>query len=114
MDFYDRVNIMLKQKNATRKELAEAIGISYNTINGLFKRRSYRIKLELVQKMADFFGTSTDYLAKGKDSSDVGSPYAELERIYKSLPPKQQHEMLTYAYFLLDRLSEQKNGGINK
>jgi hypothetical protein len=80
----------------------------------LFKRRSYRIKLELVQKIADFLGTTTDYLAKGSESTEENSSFVELERVYTILPVKQQHELMNFAYYLLDKIEDEKSGGFKK
>lgn len=107
MDFYDRVNLLLKENKMTRKELGESIGISYDTINGLFKRRSYRIKLELVEKIASVLGTTTDYLAKGTSLNN--NPHLdELISIFNSLPVRQQNEIMNFAYYVADKHKTEK------
>ncbi|MGE4321189.1 MAG: helix-turn-helix domain-containing protein [Acholeplasmataceae bacterium] len=102
MDFYDRVNLKLKENNMNRKELAEKIGMTYNTLNALYKRRSARIKLDDINKIAKVLNTTTDYLANGFDyrSSD------NIEKIYESLPSNMQNDLINYAKYLLSKVKE--------
>lgn len=105
MDFYDRVNLKLKEKKMTRKELSERIGMTYNTLNALYKRRSSRIKLDDVKKIADVLDTTTDYLANGYEYNSSDS----IETIYNALPSDSQNELMNYAKFLLSKINGKKD-----
>lgn len=106
MDFYDRVNFKLKEHGMSRKELAEKIGISYNTINGLYKRRSTRIRLSVVKKIADALNTSADYLATGNEITDVEDTI--IIDLYNSLDLQEKNELVNYANYLINRKKDKK------
>ncbi len=65
MDLYDRIEKLLKERGVTKKALCESTGISYNTLASLFKRRSKRVEISTLQKIADFLHTSIEYLTTG-------------------------------------------------
>jgi transcriptional regulator with XRE-family HTH domain len=106
MDFYDRVNLKLKEHGMSRKELADKIGISYNTINGLYKRRSTRIRLSVVKKIADALNTSADFLATGNEINDVED--TRILDIYNSLDLNDKNELINYANYLINKKNKDK------
>ncbi len=65
MDLYDRIEILLHENNMTKKSLCERTGISYNTLSSLFKRRSKRVEVEALQKIAICLNTTIEYLTSG-------------------------------------------------
>lgn len=67
MDIYDRIDVFLKQKNKNRKEMCEAIGLSYNTLASFYKRHSTKMNLDILKKIADYLGTTMDYLIYGEE-----------------------------------------------
>ena len=60
----DRIRECRKQRNISQAELAEAINVSDNTISNM-ETGSNNVKLENVEKVADFFEVSLDYIVKG-------------------------------------------------
>ena len=60
----DRIRECRKQKNLSQAELAEAIGVSDNTISNM-ETGSNKVKLENIEKLADLFEVTLDYLVKG-------------------------------------------------
>jgi transcriptional regulator with XRE-family HTH domain len=106
MDFYDRVNLKLKEHGMSRKELADKIGISYNTINGLYKRRSTRVRLSVVKKIADALNTSADYLATGNEVTDVEDTI--IMDLYNSLDLQEKNELINYANYLINKKNREK------
>ena len=70
MDYYDRIDVLLKEKKDNAKNMCSSIGLSYNTFNGQKRRHSKNIDMYNVQRIADYLGTTTEYLING--STAVG------------------------------------------
>ena len=51
---YNRVKLLRTEKGLTRKELADAVGVNFQTI-GYLERGDYNASLELAFKLAEFF-----------------------------------------------------------
>ncbi|MFV0497237.1 MAG: helix-turn-helix domain-containing protein [Candidatus Fimivivens sp.] len=62
MIFYDRLSQLMKEKNVTRKKMCDDIKVPYNTLNSMIKRQSSKISYDIAEKIADYFGVTTDYL----------------------------------------------------
>lgn len=56
---YNRVKLLRTSKGLSRKDLAEAVGVNFQTI-GYLERGDYNASLELAFKLADFFGLPVD------------------------------------------------------
>ncbi len=65
MDYYDRIEDLLKQRNDNAKNMCRNIGMSYNTFSGQKKRRSKNVDMYIVQTIADYLNTTTEYLING-------------------------------------------------
>lgn len=71
--FIKKLSILLEEKNITQRELAEKINVTEVTISRyLSGERSPRI--EIVNKIADFFNVSIDYLL---GVSDIRNPVVD-------------------------------------
>ena len=51
---YNRVKLLRTERNLSRKELAAAVGVNFQTI-GYLERGEYNASLELAFKLADYF-----------------------------------------------------------
>jgi len=110
MDIYDRINVLLKERGITRKELADQTGISYQTLTSLFYRRSGNMSISTIRKIVEYFQISADYLIMGesymvkekaeKYLSDTKEIDYEILRISRSLPLRQKSDLLQTAYQL--------------
>lgn len=67
MDYYERIESLLKKKNDTAKNMCREIGLSYNTFAGQKKRKSKNIDMQTVQKIAKYLNTTSEYLINGND-----------------------------------------------
>ena len=56
---YNRIKILRSDRNLSRKELAEAVGVNFQTI-GYLERGDYNASLELAFKLAEFFEVPID------------------------------------------------------
>lgn len=75
MSTLDIVVLLCEKHNITIAELERRIGVSHGS---LAKMRTSTPKADRVQKIADYFGVSTEYLITGKDTekvSDSGEKY---------------------------------------
>jgi transcriptional regulator with XRE-family HTH domain len=83
----------------TRKQMCEDLNISYHTLNSLFKRRTERMPLEMIQKIAEYLKTTVEYLAFGTESTVINVD-SELMEIVKSLDQHKKDELLKFAKYL--------------
>ncbi|MBC3863661.1 helix-turn-helix transcriptional regulator [Undibacterium jejuense] len=58
---YNRISVFRAERNISRKELAEAVGVNNQTI-GYLERGDYKPSLELAMKIAQYFDVSIDML----------------------------------------------------
>ncbi len=52
---YNRIAVLRKEKNVSRQELADVIGVNFQTI-GYLEREEYNPSLDLAFKISEFFG----------------------------------------------------------
>ena len=88
--FIKKLSILLEENNTTQRELAEKINVTEVTISRyLSGERSPRI--DIVNKIAEFFKVSVDYLLGRTDirstssSEEVDEEFAALYRGYQTL-----------------------------
>ncbi len=65
MEFYERLENMLKSRNITVYKMCKDLKISTNTI-GNYKNGTIP-KIDIVNKISLYLGISTDYLIKGEE-----------------------------------------------
>lgn len=71
MHMYERLELLLKEKGITAYKLAQDTGVSTATLTS-WKQGKYVPKPEKLQKIADYFGVTLDYLygkSDGKTTS---------------------------------------------
>ena len=113
MKFYEKINIQLKEKKITRKQLCEGIGVSYNTITSMFTRQSKSITLDVIEAIAEFLNVSADYLVRddiddpayGLNISESQAPLSKTEQIllksFNELNSEGQKNLLDHAELLV-------------
>lgn len=74
----------------SQAELAEKIGVSDNTISNM-ETGSNNVKLENIEKVADFFKVSLDYLVKGMGQAPADDKFVNR---YLQLSAKDKKKML--------------------
>lgn len=65
MDFYERVKYLVKSKCLAMTTFVESCGIDYNTYKGC-KRQGLLPRADVVVKMAQQLGTTSEYLVTGQ------------------------------------------------
>ncbi len=58
----NRINALCCEKNITVNKLATLSGLTQSTIDSILKGKSVNPRVETIDKIADVFGVSIDYL----------------------------------------------------
>lgn len=75
---YNRISLLRRERNISRKELAEAIGVNFQTV-GYLEREEYNPSLDLAFKISDFFELPIEFIF----STDPPKPLSEELMKYK-------------------------------
>lgn len=85
-DMYKIIDALLQERGISGAKMSADLGMSRSFMTELRKGRAKSIKAETAQKIADYFGVSTDYLLGNEDSKKAPVLTAKDERdIAKSL-----------------------------
>lgn len=87
----DRIRECRKQKKLSQADLAEKIGVSDNTISNM-ETGNNNVKLENIEKVADFFKVSLDYLVKGMGQAPTDDIFVDR---YLQLSAEDKKKMLS-------------------
>ena len=58
---FNRIAILRKERNISRKELADNVGVNFQTI-GYLEREEYNPSLDLAFKISEFFDLPVDFI----------------------------------------------------
>ena len=62
---YNRVSILRQERNITRKQLAEMVGVNFQTI-GYLEREEYNPSLDLALKISEVFNLPIELIFSAK------------------------------------------------
>ena len=68
MSMYDRIEELLKEQKLKKTDISRAIGVPYSTIASMFQRRSMGVDVETIKKIAQYLGTTVEYLVTGNEA----------------------------------------------
>lgn len=134
MTISSRIFALLKEQGKTQTALATYIGIRVATVSA-WKAQNTDPSANLLEKIAEFFGVSVDYLVTGKEYApspsqtvnqgifgdrnhnntvtingnvplEVSEIEGELLKVCASLDIRRKNALLTYAYKLENEMSE--------
>lgn len=106
MDFLNKLDDLMDSHGFNKHTLSMACGIPYTTIDAWYKKGYGNAKLSTIQKLADFFGVTIDYLMR-EEITDINYGLAKntsepdetgSEAIYKELGLKIYKTLLEYGY----------------
>lgn len=86
MDFLDKIEFLMKEKNITNlNELSTQSNIPYTTLKGFYTRGTDKIQKSTLKKLADFFNCTLDYLVCDDvvEPSKHFAPGQEYKEVYK-------------------------------
>ena len=93
----DQIKSLREQHKLDRYELAEKIGVSYHTI-AKYETAERTPPPDILEKLADFFGVSTDYLLGRKTPQTRPRPTQEekdeILRLFDTLSEEEQTAFL--------------------
>ena len=73
MGLTDKLDILMKERNINKAELARASGVPYTTIDGFYKKGSENAKLSTLKKLCAYFEwqrTSMEMNIQRKNSTE--------------------------------------------
>ena len=134
MTISSRIFALLKEQSKTQTALATYIGIRVATVSA-WKAQNTDPSANLLERIAEFFGVSVDYLVTGKEYApspsqtvnqgifgdrnhnntvtingnvplEVSEIEGELLKVCASLDIRRKNALLTYAYKLENEMSE--------
>ena len=75
---YNRVKILRTEKGLSRQQLADAVGVNFQTI-GYLERGDYNASLELAFKLADYFGLPMEMVFSPRPFKTLAEELAALK-----------------------------------
>lgn len=63
MGLTDKLDLLMKERNINKADLARESGVPYTTIDGFYKKGSDNAKLSTLKKLCTYFNCTLDYLA---------------------------------------------------
>lgn len=65
--FLETLTTLMNNRGLSKAQLAKDSGIPYTTIDGFYKKGCENIKLSTLQKLANYFDVTLDYLINGNN-----------------------------------------------
>lgn len=81
---YEIFENLLKERGVTAYKVAQDTGITTATLSS-WKKGRYTPKREKLQKLADYFGVTVDYLMTGENNTESGLTHKDEKDIEKIL-----------------------------
>ena len=105
------IRILRREKGVSQQALADAIGVSQQSINH-YENHSIEPDIQTLKQMADYFNTSIDYIVGHTDIKDpfdnteafhLNADEGELITQYRALSPKERGCVRQVVDTLLDK-----------
>lgn len=104
------LKILRKKRNLTQKDVADAVGITFQTYS-YYETGRTKPTPETLCKLADFFGVTVDELLGRSpqlfDDARVDRP--EIMELYELMTPHQQAILINYARGMLAASATEEN-----
>ena len=76
---YNRISVLRAERGLSRKELAEAVGVNFQTI-GYLERGDYNPSLELAFKLSDYFNLPIEIIFSTHPLKPLSQALVELRK----------------------------------
>lgn len=100
---YDIFERLLNERGVTAYRVAKETGVTTATLTN-WKKGNYTPKQDKLQKIADYFGVTIEYLMTGKNRSEVPSPVltARDERDIEKILENTRNQLLNQEGLMFD------------
>lgn len=100
---YDIFERLLNERRVTAYRVAKETGVTTATLTN-WKKGNYTPKQDKLQKIADYFGVTIEYLMTGENSSEVPSPVltARDERDIEKILENTRNQLLNQEGLMFD------------
>ena len=95
-----------KEKGITQEELGKILGVTTSMV-GMYETNARKPSYEVLLKMADYFGVSTDYLLGKSSDQKEGEMETEIQliqRAHKKMDAKQRKKMMDILKLTFEEL----------
>jgi DNA-binding XRE family transcriptional regulator len=79
---YNRISVLRTERNISRKELAEKIGVNFQTV-GYLEREEYNPSLDLAFKISEYFGMPVELIFSPAPLKPLSEEIIELKNKFK-------------------------------
>lgn len=107
MSFIETVSVLLNEKGISINKMLCDLNLGKGTF-ATWKKRGTIPKGDILQKIADYFDVSVDYLL-GKTPSPEREDIPEDEKRLRDLLSQMSEEQLQMAYKIISAIAEQNN-----
>ena len=76
---YNRISVLRKERNISRQELAEIIGVNFQTI-GYLEREEYNPSLDLAFKISEYFELPVEMIFSPNPMKSLSEEIRELKQ----------------------------------
>ena len=98
MGLTDKLDLLMKNKNINKAELARASGVPYTAIDGFYKKGTENAKLSTLKKLCTYFECSLDFLADDSVLNDFQNNSISFSN--SEYTQEELKEISTFANFL--------------
>ena len=78
-NLYNRIGVLRQEQGISRKELAEAIGVNFQTV-GYLEREEYSPSLDLALRICEFFGLPVEMIFSTEPLKPLSREVLDLRR----------------------------------
>lgn len=107
LDTLDKILLLIKQRGLKQKNLADELGLK-DTVVSDWKKGKSKSYLKYIYQIADFLGTTPEYLLGKTDNGIIPNPslsssQLELLNKFDQLSTDQQKDVLQYVEFIISK-----------
>lgn len=101
MGLTDKLDLLMKERNINKADLARESGVPYTTIDGFYKKGSENAKLSTLKKLCTYFNCTLDYLADDTVNDSPTTIAAHFDG--KEYTEDELEDIRAYAEFVKNR-----------
>ena len=79
---YNRISVLRKERKISRKDLADKIGVNFQTV-GYLEREEYNPSLDLAFKISEYFGLPVELIFSPEPLKRLSEEIIELKNKFK-------------------------------